>query len=107
MSSEQVSLPSVVVLLVLGGLAIRYLFFSTPSSAPQPRDPASASRTREAAVQQLQQMFPQVDRRTLLWDLQRTGGNMAATTERVLAGRLETVRSPFSLFFVCVLSGRG
>lgn len=47
-------------------------------------------RRREEAVAQLQQMFPQLDRRTLLWDLQRTGGNMAATAERALAGRLDT-----------------
>lgn len=51
---------------------------------------ASAMRLREVAAQRIQQMFPQVDRRTILWDLQRNGGSIQATTERVLAGRLET-----------------
>ena len=38
-------------------------------------------------------MFPQVDRRTVLWNLQRDGNNVASTTERILAGRMETVSS--------------
>ena len=37
-------------------------------------------------------MFPQVGRREIQWDLQRNGGSVAATTERILgSGRLETV----------------
>ncbi|KAL2135987.1 hypothetical protein VTI74DRAFT_6036 [Chaetomium olivicolor] len=97
---QQINLPSLVVILVLSGLIIRYLFFSSPAggatSSPSSaraaarNDPAALMRSREAAVERIQQMFPQVDRRTVLWDLQRTGGNIAATTERILAGRLET-----------------
>jgi coupling of ubiquitin conjugation to ER degradation protein 1 len=97
-NNEQVNVPSLVVILVLSGLFVRYLFFSTPASSRQQQQAARESttaRSREAAVERLQQMFPQVDRRTLLWDLQRTGGNIAATTDRVLAGRLETVDFPF------------
>jgi hypothetical protein len=93
-NNEQINVPSLLVILALSGLVVRYLFFSTPASSraqQQASRESSTARNREAAVAQLQQMFPQVDRRTLLWDLQRTGGNMAATTERVLAGRLETV----------------
>ncbi|KAI0132540.1 hypothetical protein BJ170DRAFT_252308 [Xylariales sp. AK1849] len=92
MADEQISLPSLIFIVVISGLAIRYFFFSpsTPSSsARQPRDTASASRARESAVERIQQMFPQVDRRTVLWDLQRTGGNISATTERILSGRIE------------------
>lgn len=96
-SDTQVSLPSIAILLVLGGLVVRYLFFNSGSSSASTSaqsgasNPAAAMRRREEAVAQLQQMFPQLDRRTLLWDLQRTGGNMAATAERALAGRLDTV----------------
>jgi hypothetical protein len=37
-------------------------------------------------------MFPQVSRRSIMWDLQRNGGNVVATTERILSGRgLEVV----------------
>ncbi|KAI1210855.1 uncharacterized protein F4807DRAFT_459082 [Annulohypoxylon truncatum] len=91
MADEQVSLTSLILIIVLGGLIIRYLFFSPASQPPRPtRDAQSASRAREAAVERIQQMFPQVDRRTILWDLHRNGGNIAATTERILSGRLET-----------------
>lgn len=38
-------------------------------------------------MDRVQQMFPQVGRRTIMWDLQRNGGNIAATTERILSGR--------------------
>ena len=42
-------------------------------------------------------MFPQLDRRAIAWDLSRNGGNVGATTERVLEGRsLEEVSSPVS-----------
>ncbi|OTA63725.1 hypothetical protein K449DRAFT_421808 [Hypoxylon sp. EC38] len=91
MADEQVSLTSLILIIVLGGLIIRYLFFSPSTQAPRPvRDAQSASRAREAAVERIQQMFPQVDRRTILWDLHRNGGNIAATTERILSGRIET-----------------
>ena len=110
---QQINLPSLVVILVLSGLAIRYLFFSTSpsassssssSGAARGRDPAALARSREQAVERILQIFPQVDRRAALWDLQRTGGNVAATSERILAGRLETV-SIFFLVFGCCLFG--
>ncbi|KAK4193701.1 hypothetical protein QBC35DRAFT_479981 [Podospora australis] len=97
---QQINVPSLVVILVISGLILRY-FFLKPSGGGSAaaaagarragaRDPAALARSREAAVERIQQMFPQVERRTILWDLQRTGGNIAATTERILAGRLET-----------------
>jgi coupling of ubiquitin conjugation to ER degradation protein 1 len=93
MANEQINVPSLVVILVLSGLIIRYLFFSSPAQTqPQNRrDSVSAALAREAAAERIQQMFPQVDRRTALWDLQMNGGNIAATTERILSGRMETV----------------
>lgn len=91
MANDQINLPSLVVILVLSGLIVRYLFFSSPPGNQQPRDSLSQMRQREAAVERIQQMFPQVDRRTILWDLQRNGGSIAATTEKILSGRMETV----------------
>lgn len=32
-------------------------------------------------------MFPQLDRRSIAWDLHRNGGNVAGTSERILSGR--------------------
>lgn len=90
MANDQINLPSLVVILVLSGLIVRYLFFSSPPATRQPRDSLSQMRQREAAVERIQQMFPQVDRRTILWDLQRNGGSIAATTEKILSGRMET-----------------
>ncbi|PKS09073.1 hypothetical protein jhhlp_003687 [Lomentospora prolificans] len=97
MSDQQVSLPFLIILLLTIGVVTRYLFFSSPTpgsrvgnSRNNPARDASAMRLREVAAQRIQQMFPQVDRRTILWDLQRNGGSIQATTERILAGRLET-----------------
>ncbi|KAK0722232.1 hypothetical protein B0T26DRAFT_641373 [Lasiosphaeria miniovina] len=90
MADEQINLPSLVVILVLSGLVLRYLFFSPPTTHAVARDSLAAQRSRESAVERIQQMFPQADRRTILWDLQRNGGNITATTERILAGRMET-----------------
>lgn len=95
MANDQINVPSLVIIVLLSGLIIRYLFFSPPpanSAASRSRGAVgeAAARQREAAAERIQQMFPQVDRRTALWDLQRNGGNVAATTERALSGRLET-----------------
>lgn len=106
MEGEQISIPSLIIILVLGGLIIRYLFFGGPGSGSgggnaqgrMARDSSAAMRTREAAVERIQQMFPQIDRRNILWDLQRNGCNIAATTERILSGRLETVRHLWLMF---------
>lgn len=116
MANEQINVPSLILVLVFSGLVLRYLF-STPGGGNQAaaagdrggsQSGAGArrvggggpvSREREAAVARIQQMFPQVDRRTVLWDLQRNGGNLTATTDRILAGRLETVSFFFFPFF--------
>ncbi|KAH7160785.1 hypothetical protein EDB81DRAFT_325830 [Dactylonectria macrodidyma] len=90
MSNEQISLPYFVAILVIFGLIIRYLFFGGPSPQQPSRSPEAFLRSREIAVGRIQQMFPQAERRSILWDLQRNGGNIQNTTERILAGRLDT-----------------
>lgn len=88
---QQISLPSLFLVAVLSGLIIRYLFFAPPAGRSSPREePAAVMRQREAAAERIMQMFPYVDRRTALWNLHRTGGNLQATSERVLVGLLET-----------------
>lgn len=92
MSDDQMSTPYFVVILVILGFIIRYLFFNAGATASQaPRSPEAIMRARELAVERIQQMFPQAERRSILWDLQRNGMNIQSTTERILAGRLETV----------------
>ncbi|TVY91858.1 Coupling of ubiquitin conjugation to ER degradation protein [Lachnellula willkommii] len=93
-SDQTINMPQLILILVLGGLAIRYFFFSSNSNSngpsTGPRGGATSAnnvRAREADVERIQQMFPQVSRRSIMWDLQRNGGNVVATTERVLSGR--------------------
>lgn len=94
-SDQTINIPQLILIIILGGLAIRYFFFSSsPNSGIPNRNTSSANniRAREADVERVQQMFPQVSRRSIMWDLQRNGGNVVATTERILSGRgLEVV----------------
>lgn len=98
MSDQQVSLPFLLIVLVTVGLATRYFFFSPPAStsAGGLRTGRDAARRREVAADRVLQMFPQADRRAVLWDLARNGGSVQITSERMLAGRLETVSPLFS-----------
>ena len=95
MSDDQISLPYFAAILIILGFIVRYLFFNGAGTSPAqtPRSPEALLRARETAVERIQQMFPQTDRRTILWDLHRNGMNIQNTTERILAGRLETVSS--------------
>ncbi|KUJ10278.1 uncharacterized protein LY89DRAFT_596484 [Mollisia scopiformis] len=89
MEEQTINLPQLLILLLLGGLAIRYFFFASSPTTSQTRSATSANniRAREADVERIQQVFPQVSRRNIMWDLQRNGGNVVATTERILSGR--------------------
>jgi hypothetical protein len=92
-SDQTINIPQLLIVLIISVFAIRYFFFpSTTSSGSQGRSANSNLRAREADVERVQQMFPQVSRRSIMWDLQRNGGNVVATTERILSGRgLEVV----------------
>ena len=103
MSSSSINIPQLLVVLLLTGLAIRYFFYSTersPTSDAFPGSAPSGRRSRVAdprQVEQIAQMFPQVGRREIIWDLQRNGGSVAATSERILAGvGLEVVSKRFA-----------
>lgn len=91
-----ISIPSLAFVAVLGFFIYRYFF-----SAPRTRaDGSAASSSRNnglrftpAQVDQIAQMFPQISRRDIMWDLHRNRGSVQATTERVLMGRgLDPVR---------------
>ncbi|KHJ30376.1 putative cue domain-containing protein [Erysiphe necator] len=89
MAEQSFGFPQLILIFLLGGITIHYFFFSSGISSSTNRDSNSASdlRAREADVERIQQMFPQAQRRSIMWDLQRNGGNVAATIERVLSGR--------------------
>ena len=86
-TQTSINIPQLIAVAIVGFLAIRW-FLKIPSA-----DSSSSSSSRGGRqvdvnkVDQVSAMFPQLDRRTIAWDLQRNGGNVAATTERVLSGR--------------------
>ncbi|KAK2746688.1 hypothetical protein FQN57_003032 [Myotisia sp. PD_48] len=93
-SEPSISIPSLLTLAVVSFFVLRWLLSSRTSSSN-----GSNGRTRggggrridPAQLEQISQMFPQLSRRDIVWDLQRNGGSAAATTERILTGRgLET-----------------
>ncbi|MCJ1225783.1 hypothetical protein MMC12_002432 [Toensbergia leucococca] len=84
MAEATLNIPQLLLVLLLISLAIRYFYYSKPST---PR----SNRADPRHIDQIAQMFPQIPRRDIQWDLQRNGGSVAATTERILSGgRLET-----------------
>ncbi|KAI1911177.1 hypothetical protein LOZ53_005358 [Ophidiomyces ophidiicola] len=92
-AEPSLNIPSLLTLAVVSFFVIRW-FFSRPGDGngeSSGQRSGSRSRVDPAQVEQLAQMFPQLNRRDIMWDLQRNGGSVAATTERVLGGRgLET-----------------
>lgn len=109
--SNEISIPTLVVVCVIGGLVFKYLFWPSASGGGSSgaqgggRDSASQQRQRELAVERIQQMFPQVERRTILWDLQRNGGSIAATTEKILSGTIQLVSSGVVCVVVIIITG--
>ena len=86
MAEQSINIPQVLVFIVVTFLAVRW-YFSKPSTPTRPGAQRAAPRVTPAQIDTIAQMFPQLSRRDIAWDLQRNGGNAAATTERVLSGR--------------------
>lgn len=101
-SGSTLNIPQLLVIIVVSFLIFRWYNSSPPAPAHQRPTGArnAAPRVNPAAVEQVSQMFPQLNRRDIMWDLSRNGNNIAATTERILSGTgLEVVcgRSPLPL----------
>ncbi|KAF7712401.1 Ubiquitin system component Cue domain-containing protein [Penicillium ucsense] len=85
------NIPSLLTLAVVSFFVLRWFLNrdDSPPSGGRPRGRGNA--VDPAQVEQIIQMFPQLSVREIMWDLQRNGGSVAATTERILTGRgLET-----------------
>lgn len=80
-----INIPQLIAVAVVGFLALRW-FMSKPSDTP-PTPPGTRNAPDIAKINQVSAVFPQLDRRSIAWDLHRNGGNVSATTERVLTGR--------------------
>ena len=86
------SLPSLAFVAVLGFIVYRY-FISSRSTSSSSSSRTNGLRFTATQVEQISQMFPQLNRRDIMWDLHRNRGSVAATTERILGGRgLDPVR---------------
>ncbi|KAI9720202.1 MAG: hypothetical protein M1812_003020 [Candelaria pacifica] len=100
MSEQTLNIPQLVAVILVGFLAIRWYFYTnspTSNNRLRPQDSRNNPGARRAdphQVEQIAQMFPQADRRDIQWDLQRNGGSMAATTERLIAGRSLDIPPP-------------
>lgn len=97
-SGSTLNIPQLLVIIVVSFLIFRWYNSSPSGQSPQRPHGArnAAPRVNPAAVEQISQMFPQLNRRDIMWDLSRNGNNVAATTERILGGTgLESVRHSF------------
>ncbi|CZT17670.1 related to AMFR protein [Ramularia collo-cygni] len=80
-----INIPQLIAVAVVGFLALRW-FMNKPGSPSAP-SPAARPVLDINKINQVSAVFPQLDRREIAWDLHRNGGNVSATTERVLGGR--------------------
>ncbi|KAL6711038.1 hypothetical protein ACN47E_006913 [Coniothyrium glycines] len=98
MAEQSINIPQVLVFIVVTFLAVRW-YFSKPTTEGTRAAPNRAPfRINPAQIDQVAQMFPQLNRRDIAWDLQRNGGNISATTERALSERgLDTAPPSFQL----------
>jgi coupling of ubiquitin conjugation to ER degradation protein 1 len=85
MAEQTINIPQLLTVLVIGFFAFRWFF--SKMSPSQHSNQSSGRRVNPAHIEQVAQMFPQLGRREIAWDLHLNGGNVAATTERILSGR--------------------
>ncbi|CAN9127268.1 unnamed protein product [Alternaria alternata] len=100
MAEQSINVPQVIVFIVVTFLAVRWYLRKPTAAAPGTRAAANraAVRVSPAQIDQVAEMLPQLSRRDIAWDLQRNGGNVAATTERALSGRgLDTAPPSFQI----------
>ena len=95
------NIPSLLTLAVVSYFVLRWFLNRDDNSAAGGRGRGRGNVVDPASVAQIAQMFPQMNTRDIMWDLQRNGGSVPATTERILTGRgLETVclNAPTSVY---------
>ncbi|KAI9860274.1 MAG: hypothetical protein M1824_003276 [Vezdaea acicularis] len=87
MADTTVNIPQIIVLCLIAFLVVRWATSRSASASAQSANRNGGRRVDERSVDQILQMFPQLGRREVVWDLMRTGGSLAATSERILSGR--------------------
>jgi coupling of ubiquitin conjugation to ER degradation protein 1 len=92
-TETSINIPQLLAVALVGFFAIRWYLNKPPPSSGGSNSNSSSSTSRAnrgvdpAQITQVSAMFPQLDRRSIAWDLHRNGGNVAGTSERILTGR--------------------
>ena len=92
-TETSINIPQLLAVALVGFFAIRWYLNKPPGSSSPGSGSSSAGASRNnravdpAQISQVSAMFPQLDRRSIAWDLHRNGGNVAGTSERILSGR--------------------
>jgi coupling of ubiquitin conjugation to ER degradation protein 1 len=92
-TETSINIPQLLAVALVGFFAIRWYLNKPPPSSPGSSSSTGSSTSRAnrgvdlAQIAQVSAMFPQLDRRSIAWDLHRNGGNVAGTSERILTGR--------------------
>ncbi|RMZ73493.1 amfr [Pyrenophora seminiperda CCB06] len=100
MAEQSINVPQVLIFVVVIFLVSRWYLSKSADAAPGTRAAGNRAtfRVNPAHIDQVAEMLPQLSRRDIAWDLQRNGGNVAATTERALSGRgLDTAPPSFQI----------
>ncbi|KAF2196688.1 hypothetical protein GQ43DRAFT_426080 [Delitschia confertaspora ATCC 74209] len=87
MAEQTLNIPQTVVFVLVVFLIVRWYYAKPSNAARLPPGQNRGFQVDPTQVDQIAQMFPQLGRREIMWDLQRNGGNVSATTERILSGR--------------------
>ena len=88
-TETSVNIPQILAVALVGFFALRW-FLNKSGSSTAPTGSGSSGRPRRVdvtKVDQISSMFPQLDRRAIAWDLERNGGSVPATTDRILGGQ--------------------
>ncbi|KAF2727733.1 hypothetical protein EJ04DRAFT_517069 [Polyplosphaeria fusca] len=98
MAEQTLNVPQLIVFIIVTVLAVRWYLSKPSATGTRPQsDQVRNVRISPAQIDQIATMFPQLQRRDIAWDLQRNGGNVAATTERMLnGGRLDAAPISFN-----------
>lgn len=90
-TETSINIPQLLAVALVGFFAIRWYLNKPPPGPGGSSSAATSSRNSRAVdpahITTVSSMFPQLDRRNIAWDLHRNGGNVAATSERILTGR--------------------
>ena len=95
-TQTSINIPQLIAVAIVGFLALRwYLNKPVPTTTTNPSTTTNPTTSTSGSsrgidpqkITQISTMFPHLDRRAIAWDLSRNGGNVAATTERVLSSR--------------------